>query len=121
MRVWDAFFCEGAKVLLRYAVALLKARAHPSPRVDAAALTTLCTPVQLNEVRLSRETDAGALVAQLKEAVANAHDRDALMLVAFNGIGSMPMARILRLRADATVEVEAERAALAARRAARSG
>ena len=26
-RVWDAFLCEGAKVLLRVAIALVKARA----------------------------------------------------------------------------------------------
>jgi hypothetical protein len=42
------------------------------------------------------------------------------MDAAFNQLGSLPMARVLKLRAAATTELDAERAKLAARRAARA-
>jgi hypothetical protein len=42
------------------------------------------------------------------------------MHLAFNGIGSLSGARLTRLRAAASLAVDAERAALAARRAARA-
>ena len=75
----------------------------------------------MHEATLLRESDAGGFVAALKRCTADMHDRDALMTTAFQGIGSMPGARLERMRAAASTEVEAERASLAARRAARAG
>jgi hypothetical protein len=95
-RVWDAFLCEGAKVLLRVALALAK----------------------LHEAAAVRENELGALVAALRGGAAACHDRDALLACAFGGIGALPGARVQRLRAAAAAELQREADALAARRAA---
>ncbi len=127
-RVWDAYLCEGAKVLVRVAIALVKARMAARNRAHACARSSLtwhhprCPHPfshQMNEAALSRCTDIGELVTVLKHSAAGAHDRDALLLFAFERIGSLPGARLERLRAAATKEVAAEREALAARRASR--
>lgn len=97
-RVWDAWLCEGPKVLLRVSLALLRAA----------------------EPRAARAPELGAFVDALRDAAAGAHDRDALMQAAFNEVGSLPLKRVLKLRADAFEALEQQRASLAARRAARA-
>lgn len=71
-RVWDALLQEGPKVLFRVALAILKT----------------------NEAVLLKQDNVGLLLRELRHAVQHLHDRDKLMKVAFDGIGSMPMARI---------------------------
>ena len=93
-RVWDAYLFEGAKVLVRVSIALLK----------------------MHEAALMRCDEVGAFIATLKTAAARTHDRDALMLLAFDGIGSLSGARLQRLRDAATLEVASERADVSARR-----
>ena len=73
----------------------------------------------MNEAQLVRAPELGDLISTLKACAAATHDRDALLQLAFEGIGPLPIARVLRLREDAGREVAAERAALAARRASR--
>jgi hypothetical protein len=97
-RVWDAWLCEGSKVPLRVALALLRAA----------------------EPRAAKAPELGAFCDELRATASRCHDRDALMDAAFNQLGSLPMARVLKLRAAATTELDAERAKLAARRAARA-
>jgi len=97
-RVWDAWLCEGSKVLIRVALALLRAA----------------------EPRALKATELGGLVDALRATAAEAHDRDALMDAAFNDVGSLPLARVLKLRSAASAELDAERAQLAARRAMRA-
>lgn len=75
-RVWDALLKEGPKVLFRVALALLKA----------------------NEATLLQQDNVGLLLREIRQAVTHMHDRDKLMKVAFDGIGSMPMARIENYR-----------------------
>lgn len=72
MRVWDSLLCEGPKVLYRVALALLKT----------------------NEEPLMQLRDAGSILRHLKAANATIHDRDALMTLAFDHVGSLPMAKI---------------------------
>jgi hypothetical protein len=74
----------------------------------------------MNEAALARTTDIGEFVTVLKRGAGGAHDRDALLRFAFERVGSLPGARLERLRVAAGKEVAAEREALAARRAART-
>jgi hypothetical protein len=74
--VWDALFSEGSKVLFRTALAVLKTQEEALLALD----------------------NAGELVMAVRHATSNMHDRDDLMHVAFDGIGSMPMAVIERCR-----------------------
>ena len=59
MRVWDALLSEGAKILYRVALALLKT----------------------HEDRLMAQDNAGYVQREMKLASAGMHDRDALMKV----------------------------------------
>ena len=59
MRVWDALLSEGAKILYRVALALLKT----------------------HEDRLVAQDNAGYVQREMKLASAGMHDRDALMKV----------------------------------------
>ncbi|GBF96307.1 hypothetical protein Rsub_09102 [Raphidocelis subcapitata] len=95
-RVWDALLLEGPKILFRVALALLKS----------------------NEDALLSNGSAGELTLAARAAAAGAHDRDALMRVAFEGVGGLPMAVIERARGQGSREVEAE---ARERDAARSG
>ncbi|BDA49083.1 TBC1 domain family member 2A [Coccomyxa sp. Obi] len=89
MRCWDALLSEGAKVLYRVALALLKT----------------------HEELLLAQDNAGYVLREMKLACAAMHDRDALLKVAFDGVGSMPMARIREVRSEkqAVVDVELAR------------
>ena len=98
-RVWDALFCEGPKVLVRYSLALLKA-AEPA---------LLAAP------------DAAAFAEALRTACARSHDRDARATGAFDRLGSLPHARLEQLRKAAAEELAAERAEASSRRASHSG
>ncbi|KDD73221.1 hypothetical protein H632_c2411p0 [Helicosporidium sp. ATCC 50920] len=88
-RVWDALFCEGPKVLFRVALALLSA----------------------HERALLACREVGELLRTLRRAAASTHDRDALMDVAFSGVGGLPMGAIARRRARNQRGVDGERAA----------
>ncbi|KAK9832050.1 hypothetical protein WJX81_002190 [Elliptochloris bilobata] len=93
LRVWDALLNEGGKVLYRVALALLRA-AEPD---------------------LAAQDNAGDVLRVAKAAAAAAHDRDALLKAAFDGVGSMPMARIRNFRAEQQQAVDAEMLRRAAR------
>ena len=97
-RVWDALFCEGPKVLVRFALALLKA-AEPS---------LLAAP------------DAAAFAAALRASCGRTHDRDDLATAAFDRLGSLPLARLEQLRRAAAEELAAERAEASSRRGSHS-
>lgn len=84
--MWDSLFLEGPKVLHRTALALLKSR----------------------EPELLAFDNAGELTLAARAAASGAHDRDALMRAAFEGVGSLPMAVIERARGRGSREVEAE-------------
>jgi hypothetical protein len=43
-RVWDAFLCEGAKVLVRVSIALLKVRGQPARRAGSSACSLTRCP-----------------------------------------------------------------------------
>ncbi|KAL4443069.1 hypothetical protein ABPG77_008560 [Micractinium sp. CCAP 211/92] len=85
-RVWDALLNEGPKVLFRVALALLK----------------------LHEPLLLAQDNEGELLRATRRLAAEAFDRDALMKVAFDGVGSMPMERINSYRARKQREVDRE-------------
>ncbi|KAL4457817.1 hypothetical protein ABPG75_012682 [Micractinium tetrahymenae] len=85
-RVWDALLNEGPKVLFRVALALLK----------------------LHEPLLLAQDNEGELLRATRRLAAKAFDRDALMKVAFEGVGSMPMERINSYRARKQREVDRE-------------
>ncbi|KAK9867521.1 hypothetical protein WJX84_007024 [Apatococcus fuscideae] len=89
MRVWDALLHEGPKVLYRMALALLK----------------------MQEEVLLQQDNPGFVLHKLKRAAHATHDRAALMKVAFEGVGSMPMARIegFREQKQEVVQVELRR------------
>lgn len=97
-RVWDALLCEGPKVLVRYAVALLKAA---EPALLAAA-------------------DGPAFATALRLACGRCHDRDDLQDAAFERLGSLPRARLEQLRKAAAEELLAERQDESSRRASHS-
>jgi hypothetical protein len=50
---------------------------------------------------------AGELLKAVKDALSHMHDRDALMALAFKGIGGLPLKRIQKQRAVEAVAVEA--------------
>ncbi|KAL0039855.1 hypothetical protein WJX77_010029 [Trebouxia sp. C0004] len=85
-RVWDALLNEGPKVLFRVALAVLKT----------------------NESTLLQQDNVGLLLREVRQAVTHLHDREKLMKVAFDGIGSMPMARIENYRQVKQEAVEFE-------------
>uniref|UniRef100_A0A1D2AGT9 Rab-GAP TBC domain-containing protein n=1 Tax=Auxenochlorella protothecoides TaxID=3075 RepID=A0A1D2AGT9_AUXPR len=97
-RVWDALLCEGPKVLFRVALALMRG-AEPA---------------------LLAAEDAGALLRAMRDAAADAHDRDRLMHDAFESVGGLPMDRIRRYRERNQREVDHEFAARETRRAGRA-
>ncbi|GLC41876.1 hypothetical protein PLESTF_000095400 [Pleodorina starrii] len=84
MRVWDALFYEGPKILFRVALALLK----------------------IYEEHMLRVKDAGELMMRMRNAAATMHQRDVLLATAFEGIGGLPMATIERHRELKQREVE---------------
>jgi hypothetical protein len=89
VRVWDALFLEGPKVLFRVAVSLLKA----------------------SEPTLLLQDNPGELLRAVRRCAGEVHDRDALMRLAFDGVGSMPMERIRQFREHNQREVDSEFAA----------
>eukprot|EP00887_Chlorella_sp_A99_P001441 scaffold8.g1441.t1 len=97
-RVWDALLVEGPKVLFRVALALLR----------------------LHERALLAQDNPGELLRAARRCAAQAYDRDELMRVAFEGVGSMPMDTIRRHRAMKQAEVDHEMAARETRLALRS-
>lgn len=108
-RVLDAFFCEGSKVLLRVALVLAH-RAEPELAADGG----FAPRSSLGSLGFRPRASAGGvpeLAAALRHAASSCHDRDALMAAAFSpvAVGSMPSARLARLRAAAREEVDAER------------
>lgn len=76
LRVWDSLLLEGPKVLFRVALALLK----------------------MNEPLLLIADNPGDLLRVARKSVSEEFDRDELMRVAFDGIGSLSMDRIQDLR-----------------------
>lgn len=103
-RVWDALFVEGPKVLFRVGLALLSR--------SSGGLLASASPA--DALRVARAAAAGAV------------DADALLKTAFEGLGSLPMARVDAVRAGKQAAVDAELAAraagrLAARRAREAG
>ena len=98
-RLWDSLFVEGTKVLHRAALALLK---RHSRALLAAA-------------------NAGAAMRAARDGAAAEHDADGLLSTCFDGIGSLPMAKIEQARKEASREVEREVAGRAARRALGGG
>ena len=75
-RVWDALLHEGAKVMYRVALALLK----------------------VHEPLLLAATNAGELLKLIKSALHEEFNRDELLNVAFDGIGKLAMNTINRYR-----------------------
>eukprot|EP00803_Ostreobium_quekettii_P004128 evm.model.scf_281.14 EVM.evm.TU.scf_281.14 scf_281:100887-107408(+) len=75
-RVWDALFSEGPKVLFRIAVAIL----------------------QINQKELMEIDNAGELLGAVKNAAKRMHARDNLLKVAFEGIGTLSMTTIDKIR-----------------------
>jgi hypothetical protein len=94
VRVWDALFVEGPKVLFRVGLALLSR--------SKAGLLAARSPA--DALRVARAQAAGSW------------DADGLLKTAFEGIGSLPMARVDALRAGKQAAVDAELAARAASR-----
>lgn len=76
IRIWDALLHEGPKVLFRVALALLK----------------------MHEPALLATDNPGDLLRTTRTAAAEEYDRDELMRVAFDGVGSLPMDRIQQYR-----------------------
>ena len=60
-----------------------------------------------HEERLLSFDNAGEMILHMRAAAAAAHDRDRLMAVAFEGVGSLPMAVIDRYRSQGGREVAA--------------
>jgi len=85
-RVWDALLHEGPKVLFRVALALLK----------------------MHEPLLLATDNPGDLLRAARQAAAEEFDREEVIRVAFDGIGSLPMDRIqkYRVRNQETVDRE---------------
>lgn len=98
-RLWDSLFVEGNKVLHRAALALLK---RHSKGLLAAA-------------------NAGAAMRAARDGAAAEHDADGLLSTCFEGVGSLPMAKVEQARREAGKEVEREVAGRAARRALGGG
>lgn len=86
VRVWDSLLHEGPKVLFRVALALLK----------------------MHEPSLLATDNPGDLLRTARSAVAGEFDRDEVMRVAFDGIGSLPMDRIRRYRVRNQENVDKE-------------
>ena len=76
VRVWDALLHEGTKVLFRVALALLK----------------------LYEPALIAADNPGDLLRAARDAAGEEYDRDEVMRVAFDGVGSLSMDSIRRHR-----------------------
>lgn len=85
-RVWDTLFSEGPKVLFRVALAVLK----------------------LLEPALLAQEDTGELLGVLRASTHGMVNRDQLLKVAFDGIGSMPMLAIKRYRQVSQAQVDHE-------------
>jgi len=94
LRVWDAFLFEGVKVIHRCALALMR-------RAQYAVFSS---------DNLLSAVDA------LRHEAKHAHDRDALLEVAFNSIGSLSGAAVQRCRVLAKAEVDKQRAEMEERR-----
>lgn len=75
-RIWDTLFNEGPKILFRVAVAILR----------------------ILQGRLMILDDAGEVLGASKLGLRQMHDRDGLMKLAFEGIGSLSMMTIQELR-----------------------
>eukprot|EP00891_Asterochloris_glomerata_P005166 jgi/Astpho2/5166/Aster-04750 len=71
-RVWDALLNEGPKILFRVGLALMR----------------------IHEESLLAQDNPGTLLREMRRAAQAMHDREKLMKMAFDGLGSMPMARI---------------------------
>lgn len=95
-RVWDSLLLEGAKVLHRVALAMLKGL----------------------QDRLLAINDPGEMLRCTKQLAGSFHDRDALLRDAFGNVGAMPMARINGFRVARQAEVDAENARRQTRSAA---
>jgi hypothetical protein len=89
IRVWDALLHEGTKVLFRVGLALLK----------------------MNEPLLLVADNPGDLLRVARNAAADEFDRDELMRVAFDGLGSLPMEKIKGFRDTNQRKVDKEMAA----------
>jgi hypothetical protein len=89
IRVWDALLHEGTKVLFRVGLALLK----------------------VNEPLLLVADNPGDLLRIARNAAADEFDRDELMRVAFDGLGSLSMEKIQRFRDTNQRKVDKEMAA----------
>eukprot|EP00210_Caulerpa_lentillifera_P008180 g7812.t1 len=84
-RIWDCLFNEGPKIIFRVSVALLK----------------------MAEQHLLRIDNPGEMLKAVKIYASNIHNRDKLMKIAFDGIGSLSMSTIDRLRIMKRQEVDA--------------
>jgi hypothetical protein len=117
-RVWDALFLEGNKILFRTALAVLKSqeeallaadnagaaagtRQHTAPSPQGAGQTRTCTHAHTHAAACAA---AGDVLMVVRQYTSSCHDRDALMRMAFEGIGSMPMAVIERCRLERRCE-----------------
>jgi len=86
VRVWDALFNEGAKVLFRVGLALL----------------------QVHERALLGHDNAGEVLHTLKDGAQRIWGADVLLSVAFGRVGSLPLARMAKIRHKQQGAVEAQ-------------
>eukprot|EP00210_Caulerpa_lentillifera_P005852 g5596.t1 len=84
-RIWDCLFNEGPKIIFRVSVAILKLAEHHLLQID----------------------NPGEMLKAVKVYASNIHNRDKLMKLAFEGIGSLSMSTIDRLRIVKRKEVDA--------------
>ena len=89
VRMWDALLFEGTKILFRVGLALLK----------------------MHEPSLLATDNPGDLLRVARRAASEEFDRDELMRVAFDGVGSLSMDRIQHFRDAHQRGVDSEMAA----------
>lgn len=85
-RIWDSLLHEGPKVLFRVALALLKIVEH----------------------KLLLQDNPGEILRAARSCASEQFDRDGLMRLAFEHIGSLPMGAIWRYRAANQRDVDSE-------------
>ena len=88
-RVWDCLLLEGPKILYRIALALFK----------------------IHEPMMLATTNPGELLKAMRSATCSEYNRDELLKVAFDGVGSLPMKQINKYRDEKQRMVDKELAA----------
>ncbi len=116
MRVFDALFNEGPKILYRVALALLKLEEetllkfdNAGEGIDPSSSAVQCVNLQCglcllpSQGRVFKTTPpclffAGDIVMHMRKFASSMYNRDKLMSIAFDGIGSLPMSTIDKYR-----------------------